>query len=124
MMVDRTDIGHLLNATRSFASLRHSLGLLARYGADRVRFPRGARLVMGNALVARLYYSLLQRRVPILFATQTLSLTQAGGRTTGALLQSNGTRIAVRSRGGVILATGGFSQNAAMRNCAAASRAS
>ena len=55
------------------------------------------------------------RRVPILFATQTLSLTQAAGRTTGALLQSNGTRIAVRSRGGVILATGGFSQNAAMR---------
>jgi succinate dehydrogenase/fumarate reductase flavoprotein subunit len=115
MMIDRTDIGHLLNATRSFASLRHSLGLFARYGADRVRFPRGARLVMGNALVARLYYSLLQRRVPILFATQTLSLTQAAGRTTGALLQSNGTRIAVRSRGGVILATGGFSQNAAMR---------
>src|SRR2546430_16510864 len=28
MMADRTDIGHLLNATRSFASLRHSLGLL------------------------------------------------------------------------------------------------
>jgi succinate dehydrogenase/fumarate reductase flavoprotein subunit len=115
MMVDRTDIGHLLNATRSFASLRHSLGLLARYGADRVRFPRGARLVMGNALVARLYYSLLQRRVPILFSTQTLSLTQSAGRMTGALLQGNGTRIAVRSRGGVILATGGFSHNTAMR---------
>jgi succinate dehydrogenase/fumarate reductase flavoprotein subunit len=115
MMVDRTDIGHLLNATRSFASLRHSLGLLARYGADRVRFPRGARLVMGNALVARLYYSLLQRRVPILFSTQALSLTQSAGRMTGALLQGNGTRIAVRSRGGVILATGGFSHNTAMR---------
>jgi succinate dehydrogenase/fumarate reductase flavoprotein subunit len=115
MMVDRTDIGHLLNATRSFASLRHSVGLFARYGADRVRFPRGARLVMGNALVARLYYALLQRRVPILFATQTLSLTQATGRTTGALLQRNGTRITVRSRGGVVLATGGFSQNGAMR---------
>ena len=115
MMVDRTDIGHLLNATRSFASLRHSLGLLARYGADRVRFPRGARLVMGNALVARLYYSLLQRRVPILFSTQILSLTQSARRMTGALLQGNGTRIAVRSRGGVILATGGFSHNTAMR---------
>ena len=115
MMVDRTDIGHLLNATRSFASLRHSLGLLARHGADRVRFPRGARLVMGNALVARLYYSLLQRRVPILFSTQILSLTQSARRMTGALLQGNGTRIAVRSRGGVILATGGFSHNTAMR---------
>jgi succinate dehydrogenase/fumarate reductase flavoprotein subunit len=123
MMVDRTDIGHLLNATRSFASLRHSLGLFARYGAERVRFPRGARLVMGNALVARLYYSLLQRRVPILFSTQTLSLTQAAGRMTGALLQGNGTRIAVRSRGGVILATGGFSHNPAMRRGSSAAGA-
>jgi succinate dehydrogenase/fumarate reductase flavoprotein subunit len=114
MMVDRTDIGHLLNAGRSFASLRHGVGLVARYGTDRLRFARGARLVMGNALVGRLYYSLLQRRVPILLSTQTLSLTQSEGRITGAQLQSGGTRIAVRSRG-VVLATGGFSHNAEMR---------
>jgi succinate dehydrogenase/fumarate reductase flavoprotein subunit len=115
IMVDRLDIGHLLDARRSFRSLRHSLGLLARYGRDRLRFPRGARLVMGNALVARLYYSLLQRRVPILLSTETLSLTESEGRITGALLASGGERIAVRSRGGVILATGGFSQNPQMR---------
>jgi FAD binding domain len=115
MMVDRTDIGHLLNASRSLASLRHSLMLVARYGADRLRFVRGAGLVMGNALVGRLYYSLLQRRVPILLSAETLSLTQSEGRITGALLQSGGTRIAVRSRGGVILATGGLSQNAELR---------
>jgi glycine/D-amino acid oxidase-like deaminating enzyme len=30
MMVDRADIGHLLNAGRSFASLRHDVGLVAR----------------------------------------------------------------------------------------------
>jgi succinate dehydrogenase/fumarate reductase flavoprotein subunit len=114
MMVDRADIGHLLNAGRSFASLRHDAGLVARYATDRLRFARGTRLVMGNALVARLYYSLLQRRVPILLSTQTLSLTQSEGRITGALLQSGGTRIALRSRG-VVLATGGFSHNAEMR---------
>lgn len=115
MMVDRIDIGHLLNAARSLASLRHSLGLLARYGADRLRFPRGARLVMGNALVGRLYYSLLQRRVPILLSTQALSLKASDGRIDGALLQSGSKRIAVRSRAGVVLATGGFSHNAQMR---------
>src|SRR5205823_3149284 len=75
MMVDRTDIGHLLNARRSFASLRHGAGLVARYGADRLRFARGTRLVMGNALVARLYHSLLQRRIPILLSTEAVSLT-------------------------------------------------
>ncbi len=115
MMVDRPDITHLLNARRSFSSLRYSLGLLARYGADRLRFDRGARLVMGNALVARLYYSLLRRRVPILVSTQALSLTQSEGRVTGALLQSGAGRIAVRTRAGVVLATGGFSHNLEMR---------
>jgi succinate dehydrogenase/fumarate reductase flavoprotein subunit len=115
MMVDRTDIGHLLDTTRSLPSLRHSLGLLARYGADRLRFARGARLVMGNALAGRLYHSLRQRRVPILLSTETLSLTESGGRVTGALLASGGERIAVRSRAGVILATGGFSQNPELR---------
>jgi succinate dehydrogenase/fumarate reductase flavoprotein subunit len=115
MMVDRTDIGHLLDATRSLASLRHSLGLLARYGGDRLRFRRGARLVMGNALAGRLYHSLRQRRVPILLSTEALSLTEGDGRITGALLQSGGERIAVRSRGGVILATGGFSHNPELR---------
>ena len=115
MMVDRIDIGHLLDATRSLASLGHSLGLLARYGTDRLRFARGARLVMGNALVGRLYHSLRQRRVPILLSTEALSLTESEGRITGTLLASGGERIAVRSCGGVILATGGFSQNAEMR---------
>jgi succinate dehydrogenase/fumarate reductase flavoprotein subunit len=115
MMVDRTGIGHLVSATRSLASLRHCLGLVARYGTDRLRFARGARLVMGNALVCRLYYSLLQRRVPILLCAETLSFTQSEGRIAGALLHSGETRIAVRSRGGVILATGGLSQNAEMR---------
>jgi succinate dehydrogenase/fumarate reductase flavoprotein subunit len=115
MMVDRIDIGHLLDATRSLRSLRHSLGLLARYGADRLRFARGARLVMGNALAGRLYHSLRQRRVPILLSTEALSLSESDGRIIGALLASGGERIAVRSRGGVILATGGFSHNPDLR---------
>ena len=50
MMVDRTDIGHLLGASKSLSSLRHALRLLCRYGADRLRFERGTRLVMGNWL--------------------------------------------------------------------------
>ena len=51
MMVDRTDIGHLLNATKSATSMLHAAGLMSRYGLHRLRFSRGARLVMGNALV-------------------------------------------------------------------------
>ena len=74
MMVDRTDIGHLLNATKSAGSMLHAAGLVSRYGLHRLRFSRGARLVMGNALVGRLYHSLLQRGVPVLTSTQRRSV--------------------------------------------------
>ena len=41
MMVDRTDIGHLLSATTSINSLLHSARLLARYGARPIELPQG-----------------------------------------------------------------------------------
>ena len=66
MMVDRTDIGHLLASTKSVTSLLHSAKLLARYARDRLSHSRGTRLVMGNALVGRLLYSLIRHDVDIL----------------------------------------------------------
>jgi phytoene dehydrogenase-like protein len=66
MMVDRTDIGHLLSSTKSIKSFLHSAQLLARYARDRLSQSRGTRLVMGNALVGRLLYSLIRREVDIL----------------------------------------------------------
>lgn len=58
MMVDRTDINHLLGMTRSWRSARHALGLLGRHALDRLLHPRGTRLVMGNALIGRFLASL------------------------------------------------------------------
>ena len=115
MMVSKSDIPRLLGRYRSARDFGHSAKLALRYAADRLKYPRGTRLTMGNALVGRLFHSLRQRRVPILLSTEALSLTESDGRITGALLASGGERIAVRSHGGVILATGGFSQNPEMR---------
>jgi len=115
LMVDRTDIGHLLGATRSLASLKHSVGLFVRYGADRLRHQRGTRLVMGNALAGRLFYSLQQRRVPILTSTQALEPTEEGGRIAGVELRSDGGAATVRSSRGVVLATGGLSRHLDLR---------
>ena len=115
MMVDRIDIGHLLGATKSLASLRHSADLLARYAADRLRYARGTRLKMGNALAGRLYYSLLQRQVPILAPVRAQSLTQADGRVAGAVLETADDKLVVRSRRGIVLATGGISRSATLR---------
>ena len=66
MMVDRTDIGHLLSSTKSVRSLWHSTKLVARYARDKASHGRGTRLVMGNALVGRLLYSLMRQDVDIL----------------------------------------------------------
>jgi succinate dehydrogenase/fumarate reductase flavoprotein subunit len=115
MMVDRIDIGHLLNATRSAASMRHVAGLVGRYAIDRVRFGRGARLVMGNALAARLYYSLLRRRVPILMSTEPQSLIDKNGHVAGVALRTPDGVREVRARRGVVLATGGLSRNPQLR---------
>jgi succinate dehydrogenase/fumarate reductase flavoprotein subunit len=115
LMVDRTDIGHLLAATRSLASLRHAARLLLRYGADRLRHRRGTRLVMGNALAGRLFYALLQRGVPVRTSTVAIELSLEGGRVAGAALRSADGVTTVASRLGVVLATGGFSRHPELR---------
>src|SRR5262245_40215139 len=69
MMVGKEDIPRLIGRFRSPSNLVHCTKLVMRYLVDRRRFSRGTRLTMGNALVGRLYYSLRQRQVPVLFDT-------------------------------------------------------
>ena len=112
MMVDRTDIGHLLAWNRSFASFSHSTKILLRHAADRLRHPRGTRLVMGNALVGRLLLTLKERQVPLLLKTQAVELARDGDGVTHVSLQhGSGARRTLRVKGGVVLATGGFNRH-------------
>jgi len=115
MMVDRADIGHLMGATRKLASLGHALRLLIRFGADRLRYARGTRLVMGNALVGQLYHSLVQRKVSVVLSAEVASLTQDRGRVTGVRLKRTGETAEIRARAGVVLATGGISHHPKLR---------
>jgi glycine/D-amino acid oxidase-like deaminating enzyme len=120
MMVDRTDINHLLGMTGSFASFKHSLKIILRHGADRLRHPRGTRLVMGNALVGRLLFSLSkQANVTLALNTSIEQLGEAqepaGSAVKSVTLSHNGQRCTVAVSGGVVLASGGFNRNAAQR---------
>ncbi len=116
MMVDRTDIGHLLSSTKSVKSLLHSTKLLARHARDRLGHGRGTRLVMGNALVGRLLYSLIRRDVDILTGVSLAKIVRlADGRVTGAVLASDGVSREVGIDSGLILAGGGFSRHAERR---------
>ena len=119
MMVDRTDINHLLGLTKSLASFKHAVKLLLRHGMDRLSHPRGTRLVMGNALVGRLLYSLSQRsNVSLVLNTSVEAVTRGAGASSpveAVTLLQNGQRRTVQVKGGVIMASGGFNRHPALR---------
>lgn len=115
MMVAKPDIAPLLGRFRSPGNFVYAAKLAARYAADRLNYPRGTRLTMGNALVGRLFHSLRKRKVPILFEAPVVSLIHERGRVAGAVLRQAGLPVTVRARKGVVLATGGFGHNRALR---------
>lgn len=115
MMVGKPDLPFLIGRYRSLGNFVYSAKLMLRYLTDRIRYSRGTRLMMGNALVARLLYSLKQRQVPISFGTSLLELVQGERGVEGAVLASGGSVLRVRALRGVVLATGGFGHNESLR---------
>ncbi|MBD9422632.1 FAD-binding protein [Achromobacter sp. ACM04] len=117
MMVNITDVRHLLRATRSFAAWRHSMKLVLRYAADRARgYRRGTRLLLGNALAAQLFHGMLARKIEYWLDTPALALHRdAAGRVLGAAVRRNGKSLNIRARRGVVMATGGFPWDPARR---------
>ncbi len=111
MMVDRTDIGHLLNAHRNFTSFRYAAGLLLRHGFDRLTGPRGTRLVMGNALAGRLLWSLLRFGVELRTECKVSELVERDGRIAGAMIDGR----FLEARRGVIVSAGGFPHHPRLR---------
>src|SRR5882757_3782248 len=65
MMLDLVDLLHFLSVTRSTRSFFHVLKRFLRYGVDRLSHHRGTRLVGGNALIARLYKTMIDRNVEV-----------------------------------------------------------
>jgi succinate dehydrogenase/fumarate reductase flavoprotein subunit len=115
MMVGKSDIPFLLAPFGSLAALKHVIGLIGRHALDRLRYKRGTRLIMGNALIACLLYSLRRRDIPLLFETQLGQLILRDGRVAGAVLRDPQGARAIRVRRGVVLATGGIAWNEQLR---------
>jgi len=115
MMVGKTDIPALLKPFASRAAFTAAAKLLLRHAADRLRYRRGTRLVMGNALVGRLFHSLRQRKVPIAYDAKLSELVRHEGRVTGAVVDIGPVRATIAARRGVILATGGFARSETLR---------
>jgi succinate dehydrogenase/fumarate reductase flavoprotein subunit len=108
MMITRAEAAKLLKADRSLSSAWLGLRLVGRYIADRARFHRGTRLVLGNALVARLFKAATDRGTKMLSNVEATGLIRKGGRVVGVKARNADGELRVEAPCGVILAGGGF----------------
>ena len=115
MMVNRLDIPHLRRVGKSLGSTLRAARLVSAYVLQRLRSSRGTTLHLGNALAARLYASLLARQVEILFSADVEDLSIQGDRIAGVVIRHGSRDRPIVARRGVVLATGGFSHDAALR---------
>jgi succinate dehydrogenase/fumarate reductase flavoprotein subunit len=111
MMVPRADLIHFRNLGRSWRATARVARLVAAYGWQRLSYDRGTSLVLGNALAARLLDSLLRRNVGLALGTTVSALMTEGRRICGVVAAGRD----IRARRGVVLATGGFSHDPALR---------
>lgn len=108
----RVDLPRLLAAGRDPASAWHALRLIGRGWRDRLAgHARGTRLTNGNALVARLLTSLRERGVEVRTQSRARALLVEGGAVRGLEFEQADRLHRVRSRRGVVLASGGCSAN-------------
>ena len=111
MMIERPDVPHFRRAFRSPRSALRVARLLLRYAKERCFLDRGATLCLGNALVARLLLSLRQRDVELRLDAGASGLVVEDGAAVGVVAEGR----TLRARRGTVIATGGFSHDAALR---------
>lgn len=115
MMVTRAEVAQLLKLPFDLGAFWLGFRLTLRYGLDRLRYKRGTRLVLGNALVARLYRNLLDKEGTVWLNTTPSRLLLENGRVRGVVLNQGGEDVEVIASKGVVLAGGGFPAGAEMR---------
>ncbi|MDH4611431.1 FAD-binding protein [Pseudomonas sp. BN102] len=95
-----------------------TLRVLWRYWRDlgwRLRSRRDRFLTLGNALIAALRCSLMDRQVPLTLNCRLERLIEEDGRVVGAEVVRDGVLLRIQARRGVVLGAGGFERNQAMR---------
>lgn len=102
------DLRHFLSAMRAWRSFGYVTRRVARHMLDLVVHRRGMRLVNGNALVARLVRSALDRGVELRVSCPVRRLLIDGSTVVGAVVGDRERDVEIRAGRGVVLACGGF----------------
>lgn len=109
------EVSHFFNATRSPRSALYVARRLVQHGWEMARYGRAQRLTNGNALAARLIRSALDAGVTLWPSAAASRVLMKDGRACGLEVTRAGQTVALTARHGVVLATGGFPQDAALR---------
>lgn len=115
--IDMAD-GALL-ASRGRGWIRRTIHIVARYWLNipwRLKTRRDRRLTLGNALIGNLLVAARERGIRIERNLGLVRLTRDGGAVTGVTAKRDGIEHRLTAARGVILATGGFEHNQAMRD--------
>jgi len=115
LMVDRDDIANLLAMKKSAKALGYSVRLILNYLVDRLRYPRGTRLVMGNALIGRMLKAARDLGIDIAVEAKVTDIIEQDGKVSGLFVTQNGEERRLGISGGVVLASGGFSRHPKLR---------
>ena len=109
------ELRHFLNALHQRASFWYVTKKVLRHWRDLVLHRRGTQLVNGNALVAGLARSLLDKGGEIWVSSPATRLLKDGDRVSGAVLHTPQGAVHMHARRGVLLACGGFPHDAARK---------
>jgi len=93
--------------------------MFVKYYADipgRLKGPRSRRLTLGNALIGRLRWSMKDKGIDLQLSSPLKELITENGVVTGALIERDGKPVRIKANKGVVLGTGGFEHNQAMRD--------
>ncbi|MBP8926495.1 MAG: FAD-binding protein [Pseudomonadales bacterium] len=104
--------------TRSPGWIKLLAKRLSEYLGDfgwRLKSRRDRRCSMGNALIGPLRLSLKDRNIPLWLNTPARQLIVENGRVAGVQGERDGKKYCIRAERGVLLASGGFDNNAQLR---------
>ncbi|MEU2233753.1 FAD-dependent oxidoreductase [Streptomyces vietnamensis] len=113
LTITSKDFRQLNMVARTWAGRRTAL----RVGAQAVGAKLTGRepLSLGEALIARMRHSLDALGADLWLSAPMTGLVEEDGRVTGVRITRNGRELTVRAKGGVVLASGGFSHDQRLR---------
>jgi succinate dehydrogenase/fumarate reductase flavoprotein subunit len=115
MQVSSFDAYQLQRWKESWGNFTFALKRFGGYFFNRLLGKRGRHISNGNALVARLLKAATDRGVTLWESARATRLILTDRRVSGVAVTRNGKEELISARRGVLLASGGFGANAAMR---------